>query len=241
MIAIDPVTLSEAQFLLDRPEKDLNRAIDRGEIDKITETVSVPATRKATAGRRPASPAKPRTSQSRARSRALPTTTVKTVRKLGAPELLFLSIERQVHDDLTPAGRRKLYQAIKTQTPDARKIKLGPFEADLAQASRDLATRYKRLRDLRSGIVEHAQGDPVIKGTEISAYRVAALAQAQPIEDVVADYPSLNAEQVQRAIDYATAYPKPGRPYPAQSFRRAASALADLGVFDPVADDEAEA
>ena len=241
MIAIDPVTLSEAQFLLERPEKDLNRAIDRGEIDKITETVSVPATRKAAARRRTGAPAKRRKSQSRVMGRVAPPTTVKTVRKLGAPELLFLSIERQVHDDLTPAGRRKLYLAIKTQTPDARKIKLGPFEADLAKAARELTTRYKKLRDLRSGIVEHAQGDPVIKGTEISAYRVAALAQAQRVEDVMADYPSLSTEQVQRAIDYATAYPKPGRPYPAQSFRRAAGALADLGAFDPVADDEAEA
>ena len=38
--------------------------------------------------------------------------------------------------------------------------------------------------------------------------------------------------QVAAAIEYAKAYPKRGRPYPARSLKRALGELADLGVFD---------
>ena len=42
----------------------------------------------------------------------------------------------------------------------------------------------------------------------------------------------LTAHQVQIALDYATAYPKAGRPYPARSLKRIVGALAEAGAFD---------
>lgn len=71
----------------------------------------------------------------------------------------------------------------------------------------------------------------MFKGTDISVYRIAALAEGQGIEETLEDYPSLNAKQVGRALEYARAYPKKGRPYPGQSFKRAAAALAASGAF----------
>ena len=38
--------------------------------------------------------------------------------------------------------------------------------------------------------------------------------------------------KIEAAIDYAQAYPKRGRPYPARSLKRTLAHLADLGVFD---------
>ncbi|WNM10100.1 DUF433 domain-containing protein [Komagataeibacter nataicola] len=68
----------------------------------------------------------------------------------------------------------------------------------------------------------------------MSAYRVAALAQGQTIKEIKADYPTLTEEQIESAIAYTEAYPKPGRPYPVRSFRRAAGALAEMGIFDAI-------
>lgn len=75
-------------------------------------------------------------------------------------------------------------------------------------------------------------GDPLIEGTTIPVHMVAALARTQSIAEIVADFPSLTPEQVESAIEYAKAYPKRGRPYPARSLKRALAELADLGAFD---------
>ncbi|WP_245502735.1 DUF433 domain-containing protein, partial [Mesorhizobium sp. M1A.F.Ca.IN.020.06.1.1] len=74
--------------------------------------------------------------------------------------------------------------------------------------------------------------DPLIKGTSIPVHMVAALARAQSVDEIIEDFPSLGREQVEAAIDYAKAYPKRGRPYPARSLKRALADLADLGAFD---------
>lgn len=230
MKVIEPVTLSEAQFLLGRPEKELNRAIDRGEIDKIWEKVTQ------LEGKQGLTTVKDRSSKRKLRevvSLEVSSGAQKTVRKLGPSELLFLEIEGQVHDDLTPSGRKKLYNAIKSSFASSKTITFGPFEADIAKALRALKARYKQLNDVRKCVVENDGQDPVLKGTEISAYRIAALAQGQSVSEIIEDYPSLTAEQVKLAIDYATAYPKTGRPYPKRSFKRSVSSLADLGAFAP--------
>ncbi|WNM07464.1 hypothetical protein RI056_10015 [Komagataeibacter nataicola] len=88
MIEIQPVTPREAQFLIGMSEKDINRAIDRGEVEKISEPEEGMPVHGVEKGRR-------------------------RVRKIGLSELLFLALEKQMHADLTPMGRRKLYQAFK--------------------------------------------------------------------------------------------------------------------------------
>jgi uncharacterized protein (DUF433 family) len=232
MIEIEPVTLSEAQFLTGRPEKEINAAIDRGEIEKITEKVRVEVASKKKPRRRVGrGPARKRRA-SRTFGYAPPATRETVVRKVGGPELLFLTLARDLQADLTPAGRRKLYQAIKTQGTEPGAIALGPFKADVTRTVKALTARFKHLRSVRHGIVEQPGRDPVIKGTEISAYRVAALAKDQTVDEILADYPGLTEQKVKRAIDFASAYPKPGRPYPTRSLKRAAEALGDLGVFE---------
>jgi acyl-CoA reductase-like NAD-dependent aldehyde dehydrogenase len=57
---------------------------------------------------------------------------------------------------------------------------------------------------------------------------VAALARGQSVAEIVEDFPSLSRDQVEAAIDYAKAYPKRGRPYPARSLKRTLAELANL-------------
>jgi len=232
MVAIDPVTTSEAQFLTGRSEKEINRAIDRGEVDKIVEVVQVGASGRAVMFTR----SKVRTSGTRVLGGATRSGVKKTIRKIGMPELLFLAVEGEVHEDLTPAGRKRLYAMIKAQPANAKTVSMGSLEVNVAKAGKVIADRFRKLRAVRSDVVARTGADPVMKGTEISVYRVAALAQGQTMEEIMEDYPSLSSRQIEHAIAYASAYPKPGRPYPARSLKRAAGALADAGIFDYVDD-----
>ena len=232
MVVIDPVTLGEAQFLTGRSEKEINRAIDRGVIDKITEVVRVPAVKRARAKRPARKAGKARNTTQRVYDYAPPPTVQRTIRKLGGPELLFFVIEREMHEDLTPAGRKKLYETIKARPDNETVLNFGPFETNVKATIRTLAQRYKDLKTLRSGVVQQTNGEPFLKGTDISVYRVGALAEGQSIDEILADYPSLTAAQVRCAIDYSIAYPKVGRPYPARSFKRSVVALAEAGAFD---------
>lgn len=206
MVDIQPVTVREAQFLIDMSEKEINRAIDRGEVERVSDPAE---TRHTLRLRRPA-------------------------RKIGMSELLFLALEKQMHADLTPAGRKKLYLAFKRKSAKQQTIEFGLFKVSLTDIQKGFIDRYKQLHDAKKEIMEQDGSDPVIKGTDISAYRIAALTQGQALEHILADYPTLSKDQVQAAIAYAAAYPKAGRPYPSRSFRRAADSLADMGVFDVI-------
>lgn len=236
MVAIELVTTGEAQFLTGRTEKDINRAIDRGLVDKIVEVVRVPVEHKPKRKRPARQSGKARKSSQRALPYVAPASVEKKVRKLGASELLFFVIEGEVQKDLTPTGRKKLYETIKTRSDTTDSVSFGPFEANVARTVKALTARYKELLAVRAEVDRPTHGDPVLKGTDISVYRVAALAETQTLPEILADYPSLSEKQVRRAIDYASTYAKAGRPYPVRSFKRGAALLAAAGVFDYAAD-----
>lgn len=231
MTGMEQVTLKEAQFLLNRSEEDINRAIDRGEVERLTEIVMEPA-KPSKKKKRPHVRHGRRTRQQRVFGREAPRMKRRTIRKLGQPELVYFALERQLHEDLTPAGRRKLYAAIKGLAPEAEKVSLGPMNLQVKPALKHLAQRYRQLRALRSALVEGASGDPTFKGTGISVYVIASLAGGQSVSEILEDYPGLKEKQVELAVAYASAYPKKGRPYPRQSFKRMAAALASSGALD---------
>jgi hypothetical protein len=227
---IEPVTLKEAQFLLGRPQEELSRAIERGEVERLSKVVAEPAKpkkRRRPSIRRRAKPGRETTIWDYRPSR----TVNRVVRTLGPSELLYFSLGRDVSETLTPAGRRKLYDAIKTLPKGADAVRVGPFDVSLKAATARLIKRYRALKDLRTGIVEQGDDEPLLKGTDISVYRIAALAEGQGVEETLEDYPSLNPKQVERAVEYARAYPKKGRPYPEQSFKRAAANLVASGAL----------
>jgi hypothetical protein len=154
-------------------------------------------------------------------------------RLIGPAELRFLLLSEKLEGNLTPAGRRRLYEAVRRLSAGAHRVSLGEVVLDLARIDEDLKNRLQRLESVRKWVdaSDDEQG-PVIKGTRIPVYMVAALAREQAMQEILEDFPSLTHEQVAAAIEYAKAYPKRGRPYPARSLKRALGELADLGVFD---------
>lgn len=151
-------------------------------------------------------------------------------RLLGRPELRYLRLADALRRDLTPAGRRRLYQAVRRLAPDEHRVEVGPLSVDLEDVDREIDGRLRRLDELR-GLVDAGTSEPVLRGTDVSVYVVAGLAQGQTVEEVLEDYPSLTRAQVEGAAEYARVFPKRGRPYPARSFKRMLADL-DLGGLE---------
>lgn len=154
-------------------------------------------------------------------------------RLLGSAELRFLRLSDELDRDLTPAGRRRLYDALRKLPTDAHRVELGEVDLDLARVDRDLKTRLARLDRVREGI-DSREGQPeaVIRGTDIPAHLIAALAREQSVEEIAEDFPSLTPAQIKAAIEYAKAYPKRGRPYARRSLKRTLAEMVELGVFE---------
>ncbi|MGV1831848.1 DUF433 domain-containing protein [Agrobacterium vitis] len=154
-------------------------------------------------------------------------------RLLGPAELRFLRLADELNKDLTPAGRRRLYGALRKLPDNAHKLQLGRLELDLAQIDTDLKDRMAKLEAVRGRIESTgARGEAVVRGTAISVHLIAALARDEGIDVVLADFPSMTRDQAEAAVEYAKAYPKRGRPYPTKSLKSTLADLADAGAFD---------
>ena len=154
------------------------------------------------------------------------------LRKIGASELRFLAIAGEVGKDLTPAARRKVYEAMRRLPPDLHLLSVGIMEFKLAEIDQRIAKRLQQLQTVKALVEERPDTDPVIRGTNVSAYVIAALAHGETIAEIINDYPGLTSAQIEAATESAKVYPKPGRPLPTRSFKKALGDMAESGVWD---------
>ena len=198
------LTVGEASYVVDRTAASINRAVDRGMIEAAREL-------RDNGGERGA-----------------------VLRKLGPAELRYLLIEGDLEGDLTPAARRRVYEALRALPAGEHRVQVGPRLAlELADVDERIAARLDRL-DAAKAHVEEGGAEPVLRGTAgMPVYLVAALAAGQGVDATLEDHPGLTRAQVEAAAEFARAYPKTGRPYPGRSFKRMLGELADLGAFDP--------
>jgi uncharacterized protein (DUF433 family) len=148
-------------------------------------------------------------------------------RGVGRPELRFLKLADALDKELTALGRRKLYEAIRRLPEQEQQVRVGVLVVELSPFDHAIDARIDRLALLKSAVEQAPSGEILIRGTSIPAHLIAGLAKGQTVGEIIEDYPSLSREQVERAIEYARAYPKKGRPYPSRSLKRA---LADLDL-----------
>ena len=80
----------------------------------------------------------------------------------------------------------------------------------------DTEARLSKLERARELVVEDPEilsGTPVIRGTRVPVYDVAAsVAAGLAVSDILEGYPSLNEEKVELAVIFADATPQRGRP-----------------------------
>ncbi len=91
--------------------------------------------------------------------------------------------------------------------------------------------RLGRLEEARAMVVTSPEvlgGTPVIRGTRVPVYDVAAsTAAAMPVDRILAAYPSLDADKVELAAIYAEANPPRGRPRHSPELPKGATVIAD--------------
>jgi uncharacterized protein (DUF433 family) len=105
---------------------------------------------------------------------------------------------------------------------------------DLAPFVRRTAERMARLVQAREAVEVSRtvlSGSPVIRGTRVPVYDVAAsVAAGIPQERILAAYPSLDAEKIELASIYAQATPSRGRPRRAAGLPKGAKLVTDRRI-----------
>lgn len=145
------------------------------------------------------------------------------VRAIGWSDLFYLYAVRALRDELTPKARSEFYEALQQAPIEKRdEVRFGRFRISVGDLVKEVEQRTTDLVALGEKVEFQADGEPLLKGTSIEVYRIAALLEGgASIEQVLKDYPSISRQNVETARAYAEAYPKAGRPYPRTSVKRA--------------------
>jgi uncharacterized protein (DUF433 family) len=146
-----------------------------------------------------------------------------SVRAIGWSDLFYLFAVRFLRDELTPKARTEFYEALH-RNPTLRRdeVRFGRFRISISDLVEEVERRTSDLAALAETVAFRADGEPLLKETEIEVYRIAALLDGgASIKQVMEDYPSLSPKEIEAARAYADAYPKAGRPYPRTSAKRA--------------------
>ncbi|MDQ0562304.1 uncharacterized protein (DUF433 family) [Rhizobium mesoamericanum] len=157
----------------------------------------------------------------------------RNIRQFGQAELVFLHAYDELKQALTPKSQSEFYEALRSSLKRglAKEVVFGKQRYDIGQHLVFVERKLKELDKLTAQI-DRSGKEPLIRGTQIEAHRIAALLDAgATVEDVMRDYPSLKEHQIVAARVYAEAHPKAGRPYPMQT-AKAAMRAADLSALD---------
>lgn len=159
-----------------------------------------------------------------------------SVRTIDRTDLVYLVAIRHMREELTPKARGELYEALKRSAATrARSVRFGRLHVDISDAVDEVERRVGRLEKLQDRVEFRDDGEPLIKGTSIEVHRIAALLAGDlTVEDILEDYPSLTRAQVEAAAAYAKAHPKPGRPYPRTTLKRAIGAGGAARICDVI-------
>jgi uncharacterized protein (DUF433 family) len=133
---------------------------------------------------------------------------------------VFIAFYFGAADRLTSDERQRTIALASLHSSDPKfstKIVQDEFlTIDLAPFWKGVDERLLRLNAARAQVSindEILSGTPVIKGTRVPVYDVAAsVAAGIPMERILSAYPSLKREQVELAALYADANPQRGRP-----------------------------
>ena len=163
-----------------------------------------------------------------------------TVRAVEWSDLLYLFAVRALRDELTPKARNEFYHALK-QVPvkQTREVRFGRLSIAIDDLRAEVEDRARELAALAEKVEFRKDGEAVLKDSGLEVYRIAALLNGGlTLDDIREDYPSLSPDAIAVAKAYAEAHPKPGRPYPSTTVKRALKG-AGLEALDEVLDEEA--
>jgi uncharacterized protein (DUF433 family) len=150
-------------------------------------------------------------------------------------DLVFFCALDDMKDGITSSRQGELYKALKNipkQTAIGT-VSVGSLRYDFKPYVRRVKKNIEAAEKLFK-LIDRTGDEPVIKGTDINAYRIAALHDGMTVEEILQDYPSLSEQQVLAAKAYAESNPKAGRPYPKNTAKKIMrEARADADEFRP--------
>jgi uncharacterized protein (DUF433 family) len=139
-------------------------------------------------------------------------------RSVTSQACVFISFYFRAADRLTSEERQRTIRiASEPQgSSDSRLVQDEFLTIDLATFWKDVEESLERLQAARAMVVSDPEilgGTPVIRGTRVPVYNVAAsVSSGIPIDRILSAYPSLQPEHVELATMYAEANPQRGRP-----------------------------
>jgi uncharacterized protein (DUF433 family) len=133
---------------------------------------------------------------------------------------VFISFYFQSANRLTPEERQRTIALASQPSFDwkspANLVRDEFLTIDFAPFRQAVDERLSKLQTARSIVVSDPEimgGTPVIRGTRVPVYDVAAsVAAGIPLDRILAAYPSLKMEEIELANLYAEANPQRGRP-----------------------------
>lgn len=144
---------------------------------------------------------------------------VRGARSFRSDACVFIAFYFEAADRLTSEERHRAIALASRHTPGEEATKIvqdGFLTIDFASFWTSVHKRLQRLNAARDQVSMDDRilgGTPVISGTRVPVYDVAAsVAAGYPIERILSAYPSLNREQVELAAFFAEANPQRGRP-----------------------------
>jgi len=117
---------------------------------------------------------------------------------------------------LTSEERQRTITRASESNPEPQTIRDEFLTIDLTSFHKEVEERLERLQAAQEIVVsdpEILSGTPVIRGTRVPVYDVAAsVSSGIPVDRILAAYPSLKRKQVELAALYVEANPQRGRP-----------------------------
>ncbi len=142
--------------------------------------------------------------------------TATQTRSFKSQACALISFYFRAANRLTSEERQRTITRASESTPEPQTIQDEFLTIDLTPFHKEVEERLERLQAAQDIVVsdpEILSGTPVIRGTRVPVYDVAAsVASGIPVERILSAYPSLKRKQVELAALYVEANPQRGRP-----------------------------
>jgi uncharacterized protein (DUF433 family) len=142
--------------------------------------------------------------------------TATQTRSFKSQACALISFYFRAANRLTSEERQMTITRASEGSPEPHTIQDEFLTIDLTPFHKEVAERLKRLHAAQDMVVmdpEILSGTPVIRGTRVPVYDIAAsVTSGVPMERILSAYPSLKRKQVELAALYVEATPQRGRP-----------------------------
>lgn len=137
-------------------------------------------------------------------------------RVLSGAALLCLRLEAEGLAQFPLELRRRIFRTV-IESPASERVSVTSVAwIELGRARKALRAALNELKRAERMVASHPKvmgGAPVVRGTRVPVYILAEMrAGGASVEEILAGYPSVMAEQIALAEVYAKAHPKQGRP-----------------------------